>query len=99
MIGVATLVGIVAAVLTLQLLRSTLEEQMRTQLRQQLEIAASSRAGDAIEAAIGWADHTGTLYAVIDADGEVSGTAAPYITDELVEQLNDSAAVLSLIHI
>lgn len=93
MIGVATLVGIVAAVLTLQLLRSTLEEQMRTQLRQQLEIAASSRAGDAIEAAIGWADHTGTLYAVIDADGEVSGTAAPYITDELVEQLNDSAAV------
>jgi two-component system sensor histidine kinase BaeS len=92
-VGVATLVGIVAAALTLQLLRSTLEEQMRTQLREQLEIAADAPEGGAIDTTITWAEYTGTLYAVIDADDQVTGTAAQYVTDELVAELRHSTEV------
>ncbi|CAN5245006.1 HAMP domain-containing sensor histidine kinase [soil metagenome] len=89
-VSVATLVGLVAAVLTLQLLRLTLEDQMRTQLRQQLEIAVEAPDDQAgIDAAITWAEYTGTLYAVIDSDGRVSGTATEFVSAELVTQIED----------
>ena len=89
-ISVATLVGLIAAALTLQLLRLTVEDQMRTQLRQQLEIAADAPdAAAGIDAAITWAEHTGTLYAVVDSDDRVTGTAAEFVSAELIAQLED----------
>lgn len=96
-ICVATLVGLVAAALTLQLLRATIEDQTRTQLRQQLDIAASrGNADEGIRAAIDWAQHTGALYVVIDDDGQITGSATAFVTDQLLAELDRTSTVSDL---
>ncbi|WP_292832182.1 HAMP domain-containing sensor histidine kinase [Microbacterium sp.] len=93
-VSATAVVAIVAAVLTLQLLRSTIQEQTRAELVSQLAlVAASDDPQLARQSAIAWADQTGAMWAVIDADGAVSGTATTVIDDELIARLRAAGDV------
>lgn len=88
------IVAIVAAAVTLQLLRSTIQEQTRAELISQLTlVSASDRPGSARQSAISWAEHTGAMWAIIGTDGSVNGTAAGVIDAELIGRLRVDGAV------
>lgn len=96
-VSATTVVAIVAAVLTLQLLRSTIQEQTRSELVSQLAlVAASDDPQLARQSAIAWAEQTGAMWAVIGADGAVSGTATTVIDDELIARLRAEGDVSDL---
>lgn len=96
-VSVASLVGVVAALLTLQLLRDTIQDQTRTELRDQLEIVASSGGtADAVQSAIAWAEHTDAMWATVTPDGTVQGTADSVLTPELVDHLLAEGTVSDL---
>lgn len=87
-VSATAVVVIVTAALTLQLLRSTIQDQTRAELVSQLDlVAASDDPQLARQSAIAWADETGAMWAIISADGAVSGTAATVIDDELIARL------------
>lgn len=96
-ISVTALVGLVAALLTLQLLRSTIQDQTRSELRDQLQIVASAGGSDeAVRAAVAWAEHTGAMWATVSADGVLQGTAREVLDQELVATLRTQGEVSDL---
>lgn len=96
-VSVTVFVGIVAAVLTLQLLRSTIQNQTRSELRDQLQIVASAGASEeAIRAATAWAEHTDAMWATVSPDGSLRGTATGVLSLELVASLRTEGQVSDL---
>ncbi|GAA4369484.1 sensor histidine kinase [Agromyces bauzanensis] len=87
-VSATIVVALVAGLLTLQVLRQTVEAQARIQLDQQLALAT---VGDDLDAAAlhldRWVALTGDLVAVIASDGSVQGSAAEYLSPELHARL------------
>jgi two-component system sensor histidine kinase BaeS len=88
LIGVAALVAIIGGILSLQFLRTTVEDESRTQLSRVVDLlsanydsAAAQKAGDA------WMQTSGDLLAIVSPEGDVSGTASQYVTPEITKAL------------
>lgn len=92
-ISVAALVGILGMVLTLQLLRTTLQQEMRDELNQQLELAMTAEDDEGVAQLIRWAELTDTQWALVSAEGSVSGPAAPLVSSDLAQRLVDQEYV------
>lgn len=85
---VATAVGLVAGLVTLQALRDGLDAEMRAQLRAELEIARDADDLDAALARIqATAEHSAVRWAVVEPSGAVSGPAADALDTELRDEL------------
>lgn len=96
-VSVTALVGILAAALTLQLLRSTIQDQTRSELRDQLQIVALADGSDeAVRAAIAWAEHTDAMWATVSRDGTIHGTASGVLSQDLVASLRTEGEVSDL---
>ena len=93
-VGVATLVAVVAGVASLQLVRGALEEQAHDQLAAQVGFLAEE--GDlesAVRRAQAWARDTGDQWAVIATDGTVRGNARRWVDADVVRDVLAGAAV------
>lgn len=89
-IGVAVLVALLSGLISLRLLRSTVTDQARDQLSQRVDLLSRNSWSAVTEAeTLEWMADSGDLYAVVGADGTVTGTAAGYVTPEM------SAALLA----
>jgi two-component system, OmpR family, sensor kinase len=93
-VGVATLVAVVAGIASLQLVRGALEEQAHDQLAAQVGFLAEE--GDlesAARLAQAWARDTGDQWAVVATDGAVRGSARRWVDAEVVRDVLAGAAV------
>lgn len=89
---VAGLVGTAGSILTLQLLRTTLQQEARDELDRQLDRVLADEPED-IEDLVLWAESTATQWAIVSLDGALSGPAAPLVSAELVDRLLDQEDV------
>ncbi len=89
---VAALVGTAGSILTLQLLRTTLQQEARDELDRQLDRVLADEPED-IEDLVLWAESTATQWAIVSLDGALSGPAAPLVSEELVVRLLDQEDV------
>ncbi|KRE22324.1 cell wall metabolism sensor histidine kinase WalK [Agromyces sp. Soil535] len=93
-VGVATLVAVVAGIASLQLVRGALEEQAHEQLAAQVGILAEG--GDletAARQAQAWARDAGDQWAVVASDGSVRGSASRWVDAEVARDVLAGAAV------
>lgn len=91
-IAVAALVALIGGLLSVQFVRTSLEDQAREQLRTSLA-ALDDRddlfTGDAVAELV----DAGILWAVVPADGAVRGPAARYVDDAMAQALRDGHPV------
>jgi len=93
-VGVATLVAVVAGVASLQLVRGALEQQAHEQLAAEVGILAE--AGDletAARLAQAWARDAGDQWAVVASDGSVRGSARRWVDAEVARDVLAGVAV------
>lgn len=93
-VSATTIVAIIAAALTLQLLRNTIRDETRAELISQLSLVATSDDPQlAREWVIEWAEQTDATWAIVGADGSVTGTAADVVSEELLARLSADGSV------
>jgi two-component system, OmpR family, sensor kinase len=93
-VGVATLVAVVAGIASLQLVRGALEEQAHDQLAAQVGFLAEQ--GDlqsAVRLAQAWARDTGDQWAMVATDGAVRGSARRWVDADVARDVLAGAAV------
>ncbi|GAA4370411.1 sensor histidine kinase [Agromyces bauzanensis] len=93
-VGVATLVTVVAGVASLQLVRGALEQQAHEHLATQVGILAEE--GDletAARQAQAWAQDVGDQWAVVASDGSVRGSARRWVDAEVARDVLAGTAV------
>lgn len=91
-IAVAALVALIGGLLSVQLVRTSLEDQVRERLHTNLAVLAGRGdllAGDADAELV----DAGILWAVVPVDGAVTGPAARYVDEAMVRALRDGSPV------